>query len=215
MSMTKADRWVPAGLILVAVAPIIGGAVRLQQIGSGVVTLENARFLEAPVPVVLHLLSAIVYCIVGAFQFAPGLRRSRPRWHRRAGQILIPLGLAAALSGLWMTLTFPWPEHDGVALYAIRLVVGSAMALFLGLGYAAARKRDFASHGAWMTRAYALGLGAGTQAFTHIPWFLFPSIQGELARTVCMGAGWALNAAAAEWALSRSAAPGPLRGLAA
>jgi hypothetical protein len=54
-----------------------------------------------------------------------------------------------------------------------------------------------------MIRAYALGLGAGTQAFTHLPWFLIPSIQGELARTLCMAAGWAINLAIAEWMIWR------------
>jgi len=38
---------------------------------------------------------------------------------------------------------------------------------------------------------------------THLPWFLFPSIHGELARTLFMGAGWAINLAAVEWILLR------------
>jgi hypothetical protein len=54
-----------------------------------------------------------------------------------------------------------------------------------------------------MMRSYALGLGAGTQVFTHLPWFLFPSIRGELARTLFMGAGWAINVGVAEWLISR------------
>jgi hypothetical protein len=59
---------------------------------------------------------------------------------------------------------------------------------------------------AMMLRSYALGLGAGTQALTHIPhipWFLFPSIHGEFARTVFMVAGWAINLAVAEWLIAR------------
>ena len=54
-----------------------------------------------------------------------------------------------------------------------------------------------------MMRGYALGLGAGTQVFTHLPWFLFPTIQGELARTLFMGAGWVINLAVAERFISR------------
>ncbi len=45
---------------------------------------------------------------------------------------------------------------------------------------------------------YALGLGAGTQALTHLPWFLFPGLQGELTRALLMGAGWIINLAVAE-----------------
>ena len=36
-----------------------------------------------PLPVVLHVLSASVYCALGAFQFAPGFRRRRPGWGSR------------------------------------------------------------------------------------------------------------------------------------
>ncbi len=46
-----------------------------------------------------------------------------------------------------------------------------------------------------MMRSYALGLGAGTQVLTHLPWYLFPSIHGELARTLFMAAGWGINLA--------------------
>jgi len=63
-------------------------------------------------------------------------------------------------------------------------------------------KRVF-DHGAWMMRAYALGMGAGTQVFTHLPWLLFPSINWEWARTIFMGEGWILNLAIAEWIIRR------------
>jgi len=77
------------------------------------------------------------------------------------------------------------------------------MALFLSLGFAAIMRQDIPRHRAWMMRSFALGLGAGTQVPTHLPWFLFPSIHGELARTLFMGAGWAINLAAVEWLLLR------------
>ncbi len=80
------------------------------------------------------------------------------------------------------------------------------MALCLSLGLAAVLRRDIARHRAWMMRGYALGLGAGTQVLTHLPWFLFPSIQGELARTLFMAAGWGINLAVAEWLIARERA---------
>gem|GEM_PF-5750416 len=51
-----------------------------------------------------------------------------------------------------------------------------------------------------------LGLGAGTQVLTHIPFFLFPGIQGELSRALFVGAGWAINLAVAEWVIRRRSA---------
>ena len=211
---TKADWLLPAGLIALSFIPIAAGSFRLVQLWDGAaITPENARFFATPLPVVLHILSSVVYCVFGALQLAPGFRRRNPDWHRAAGRMLVPCGLLAALSALWMTQFYPVAnligplpaDFDGPTLYAIRLVAGSAMALFLCLGLAAVMKRDIAGHRAWMMRGYALGLGAGTQAFTHLPWFLFPSIQGELARTLCMAAGWAINLAVADWFIARRA----------
>jgi uncharacterized membrane protein len=205
----KSEWLIPAGLIALSFIPMVAGTFRVLGLGSGAeITAENARFFAAPLPVVLHIVSTVIYCVLGAFQFSPSFRRRKPNWHRAAGRILIPCGLVVAFSGLWMTqfylpANYPPVNFDGPFLYAIPLLVGSAMALFLCLGFAAIRKRDIPDHRAWMMRGYALGLGAGTQVFTHLPMFLFPSLQGELARTLCMGAGWAINLAVAEWLISR------------
>lgn len=60
-----------------------------------------------------------------------------------------------------------------------------------------------------MTRAYAIGLGAGTQALTHLPWFLFVgSKPGELPRGLLMGAGWVINITVAEWIIRTPVARG-------
>lgn len=194
----------PAGLILLSLIPVLAGTFRVfQLIGDAPVTPDNARFFAAPVPVVLHILCSAVYCLLGAFQFSPQLLRRHPGWHRSAGKLLVLCGMVSALSALWMTQYYPRPPFDGFGLYVIRLVVGTAMAVSLGLGVAAIRKRDIPRHRAWMMRAYALGLGAGTQVLTHIPYFLVPSMQGELSRTVCMGAGWVINLAVAEWFIWR------------
>jgi uncharacterized membrane protein len=207
--MRKAEWLIPAGLIALSIVPALAGTIRLIQLGGGAqVVPENARFFAVPWPVSAHILSAVIYCVLGAFQFLPGLRRRHPAWHRAAGRLLAPCGLVAALSALWMTQFYPVgieppTSFDGPLLYVIRLLVGSAMALFLCLGLAAALRRDIPAHRAWMIRAYALGLGAGTQVLTHLPWFLFPSIQGELARTVLMGAGWLINMVVAESLIAR------------
>lgn len=207
--MARRDWLIPAGLLALSFIPALAGSLRLIQLGTGAaITPENARFFAAPLPVVLHLVSSLLFCVLGAFQFVPGLRRSKPAWHRIAGRLLVPAGLISAFSALWMTQLYPVgfespASFDGPMLYVIRLVAGSAMALSLVLGVAAILRRDIAQHKAWMMRGYAIGLGAGTQAFTHLPWFLFPDIQGELARTLCMGAGWAINLAVAEWFIAR------------
>jgi uncharacterized membrane protein len=204
--MTSARRhWmVPAGLVLLTLVPAVAGSARVAELsGGGPVTADNARFFASPVPVVVHIVSATLFCGVGAFQFARGLRRRRPRWHRAAGRLLIPLGLAAALSGLWMTLFYPRPPADDQLLTVFRLVVGPAMIGCLLLGLAAIRRRDIARHRAWMARGYAIGLGAGTQVLTNVPWVLLVGPPRGVTRALLMLAGWLINVAVVEWALRR------------
>jgi hypothetical protein len=200
VGMTR--RWlVPTGLLLLSAVPVAAGAFRVAQLSTGAaVTPDNARFADDPVPVVVHIVTVTVFCVVGAFQFVPlrgnGVRR--PAWHRVTGRILVPAGLGAALSGLWLSLFFPRPDDVGTLVTAFRLVFGAAMAGSVVLGLVAVRRRDFAGHRAWMIRGYAIGVGAGTQAFTHA---VFIATAGPVDRTgkaFAMLAGWLVNLAVAE-----------------
>lgn len=103
-----AEWLVPTALLLLSAVPIAAGAFRLAELTSGAAVTEgNARFFASPLPVVVHIVSASLYSVLGAFQFAPDFRHKRPGWHHATGRVLVPSGLAAALSGLWMTLFYP------------------------------------------------------------------------------------------------------------
>ena len=206
---TNKREWlVPVSLILLSLVPVIAGAARIVELSGGAeVTSDNARFFASPIPVVLHIISVTLYCLLGALQFTPRLRRPKSNWHRVSGRLLIPSGLIAALSGLWMAQFYPWPKGDGELLYAMRLLFGSAMLLSIIFGVVAIRQRKFIRHGEWMIRGYTIGLGAGTQVLTHIPMLLFPDIVGvELPRAIMMGAGWIINLAVAEWVIRKQRA---------
>jgi uncharacterized membrane protein len=196
-------RWrVPAGLILLSAVPVLAGAIRLVQLTAGArITPENARFFASPIPVVLHIIGASVFCVLGAFQFVPRLRRGG--WHRIAGRLLVLCGLIAALAGLWMTLFYPRPPGDGDLLAAFRLVFGSGMAVALVLGFTAIRRRDVKTHRAWVTRAYAIGVGAGTQAVVTGLWTAIVSDPHGVVRTLLLGAGWVINLAIAEFIIRK------------
>ena len=197
----KAEWLIPALLIALSLVPVLAGAARLSELASGAqVTPDNARFFASPLPVAVHIISVSLYCMLGALQFAPGFRRRHSSWHRMVGKwILVPCGLAAALSGLWMTQFYAWPKGDGELLYVFRLIFGSAMLISIVLGAFAARSRDYDRHGEWMMRGYAIGLGAGTQVFTHLPWLLFFGAPDELTRALLMAAGWVINIIIVEW----------------
>jgi uncharacterized membrane protein len=199
---------IPAGLIMLVAIPLAAGAVRLTQLASGAaITPANARFFASPLPVVLHIVGAGVYALLGAFQFVTSFRRRRPGWHRAAGRLLVLCGLLVGLSGLWMTLFYPWPKGDGALLYALRLVFGSAMVVSIVLGFTTIRRGDVSRHRAWMARGYALGLGAGTQALTLLAGESILGPPSELSRALLMGAAWLINLAVAEWIIRRRPAP--------
>ncbi len=102
----------PVVLILLLMAiPLLAGGYRLVTLLVGAdITPENVRFFTSPVPVVLHIVGAAVYIVLGAFQFVPNIRRRNPAWHRRAGRVVIVSGLVAALSALWMTQFYALPD---------------------------------------------------------------------------------------------------------
>lgn len=202
----RAGWWVPAGLVVLAAIPVVAGTARLVEISGGPELLAtDPRFASSPVPVVVHIAAAIGYALLGAFQFSARIRRRHPGWHRRAGRVLVALGLAVAFSGLWMTLLYPRKEGTGDLLHVFRLLAGSGMGVSIILGLAAVRRRDVVTHRAWMARAYALGLGAGTQAFTvGLGEAVFGS--GVVRTDLMLGAGWVINLAVAEWFTRRPSA---------
>ncbi len=206
MTVRARGRWVPAGLIALSIIPVLGGIGRLVELTGGPELLPtDLRFAASPIPLVVHIVGAVVYAVLGAFQFSAGIRRSRPGWHRRAGRVLAALGLAVALSGLWMTLFYAQKEGTGDLLYVFRLLAASGMGASIVLGVTAIRERDIARHRAWMIRAYALGLGAGTQIFTvgfGEAAFGVGVTRGDL----MMGSAWAINLAVAEWVIRRPVA---------
>jgi len=195
------------GLILLSVIPLIFGALRLNELANGAeITPENARFFASPSPVVIHIISSALYALLGAFQFVSRLWRRGNNWHRWVGRLLVPCGLLAGGSGLWMTVFYPRPEGVAVAddlLYAFRLLFGSGMVLSVILGYVAIRRRDIIQHRAWMTRAYAIGLGAGTQVLTGMVGALTLGTVNELENALLMGAAWIINLVFAEWLIRR------------
>jgi uncharacterized membrane protein len=201
---TKSDWLLPASLVLLSLVPVAAGIVRVAGLAAGGPgPPADARFFASPTPAVTHILSAALFCVLGAFQFAPGFRRRHRRWHRTAGRLLIPSGLIAAGAGLWMTKFYPNAVNGGDLLYSERLLFGAAMILSLAMATVAIRRREFARHGAWMIRAYAIGQGAGTQVLTGLPWIVLAGTPGVTANALLMGAGWLINIIVAEVVILR------------
>jgi uncharacterized membrane protein len=202
---------VPVVLVALSAIPLAAGTLRLIQLAGGPPVIPaDHRFAGFPLPLVVHIVGATTYALVGILQFVPRFRRRHLAWHRRAGRVLAVAGLLVAISALWLTLFYQAQPGTGDLLYVFRLVFGSAMAACLVRGFTAIRRRDIAAHRAWMIRAYAIGLAAGTQALTEgIGGAIFGT--GMLAADLAKGAGWVINLAVAEWALRRPARRHPAR----
>ena len=202
----KAGWPVPVALIALSVIPLVAGTLRLLQLAGGPEAIpSDDRFAGFPAPLVVHIVGAAAYVVVGAFQFVPSIRRRHMAWHRRTGRVLAVAGLLVAGSALWMTAQYAQKPGTGDVLFILRLVFASAMVACLVLGVSAARGRDIPAHRAWMIRAYAIGLAAGTQVFTE-PLGSAVFGTGDVRDDLAKGAGWVLNLAVAEWAVRRPAA---------
>ena len=205
MTTGKRSRRLPVALVGLSAIPLTAGALRLIQLAGGPAVIPaDHRFAGVPVALVVHILGAATFALAGILQLVPRFRRRHPVWHRRAGRVVAVAGLLVAGSALWLTLFYEPQPGTGDLLFVLRLLFGSALAACLVLGVAAARRRDIATHRAWMVRAYAIGLAAGTQVFTEgIGGAIFGT--GVLAADLAKGAGWIINLAVAEWALRRPA----------
>ena len=194
---------VPAVLLALVTIPVIAGLLRLVQLSGGAATMPaNPRFDASPLPVVVHIVSAIVFALVGAFQFSARLRRRRRGWHRGAGRIVVVAGLGVALSALWLNQFFPRAHATRDTVYPLRVMFGVALVVTLVLGFRGARRRNFPRHRVWMIRSFAIALVAGTQVFTlGFGGAIFGT--GDLAQALMLVAAWGINLAVAEWVIRR------------
>jgi hypothetical protein len=69
------SEWIVLGIVLVySFIPVFGGLIRVFELAGGPqIAPQNSRALLAPLPIALHILSSILFCVLGAFQFLPSL----------------------------------------------------------------------------------------------------------------------------------------------
>jgi len=187
-----------SGLLLLSALPVLGGVLRLSE-GRG--DREGELLVASLVAIVAHIVAMSVFCLLGAFQFSPALR-TRHRWHRAAGRVLIPSGFIAALSSIWLVGFFGGPPEE-FALAMVRLVFAVPMIAFLVCAVLAITRRDFSSHGAWMTRAYAIAVASGTQALVVVLWTIPFGEVDAAAETWLVAVGFVINSLVAEGLIRR------------
>ncbi len=62
----------PVALVVLTTIPLAAGSLRLVEVAGGPVLLPaNPRLTASPLPLVLHVVAAAVFALVGAFQLFP------------------------------------------------------------------------------------------------------------------------------------------------
>ena len=210
MPVAGRREWAFLALIsLYSFIPAVVGLLRIPELlGGPAIVPPNPRAVIDPLPIALHVLGSSVFCLAGAVQFLPSLRRRRPASHRMLGRVVAAAGCLSALTGLWMTVSYAFPDAlQGPLLYGARVTLGLAMAGSIAWGVVAIRARDVPAHRAAMLRAYAIGQGASTQtALFLVAMIFFGAEPLGLARDLLMVGAWAINLAVAELLIRRTGA---------
>lgn len=205
LKLKKSEWSILIGLLILSFIPSVGGTIRLIDLTTGEDFLDvNPRIQSAPLPVIYHIISSVVFCILGALQFLANFRMNHLDWHRLVGCLIVTAGLVSALSGVWMTHYYSFPSSlQGGLLYWVRFIVGISITVFIVLGLKAVLNKRISQHQAWMMRAYALGQGAGTQVLITIPWLMTVGEPSGVFRDVLMTTGWVINLIVAELIVSK------------
>ncbi len=200
-TLSKREWMFLAAIFVFSFVPTFGGLFRIVELfGGPVIAPDNPRALGNPAPIVVHIASSFLFCLAGALQFLPSLRRHHTGLHRRMGRVVAVAGGLSAATGLWMTLFFAFPEDlQGTLLYWARIVLSLSMLGLILWAVAAIRARDIPRHRAAMIRAYAIGQGASTQAMLGLIGIVaFGADLMGPERDAMMVFAWALNLMIAE-----------------
>jgi uncharacterized membrane protein len=126
----------------------------------------NEGFADHPVVTGLHVVLGGAYLALAPFQF---VGRIRDRWighHRRAGRVLVSIGLVVGTTALFLALVVPFSGNWE------RLVNGPfALYLIFALvrGFQHIRAGRVALHREWMIRAFAIGLSIASMRLIFVP----------------------------------------------
>lgn len=200
IKLKKTECLLLLGLLLISFVPSFGGLLRMLELATNASFLPtNSRVNQAPSPVVIHVISSVLFCLLGAIQFLKSIRLNHPKMHKLFGRLLVVAGVLSAASGLWMTHFYAFPEAlQGTLLYVVRIVVSIGMIVCLYKAVSAILHKKTLQHQAWIIRAYALAQGAGTQVLVAIPWLIAGNEPSGVTRDILMSVAWLINLAVAE-----------------
>lgn len=117
-----------------------------------------------------HVIPAAIISMSGIFQLMPYVRAKMPSFHRWNGRVFLTLGMAGALTGLYLTWVRGSRLSDigglGITLNGILIPIAVVLA------WQYARKKQFALHSRWAIHAFLLINGVWTFRLYLMAWFM-------------------------------------------
>ena len=98
-----------------------------------------------------HVATALPVMVIAPLQFSGALRRARPVVHRWLGRVFVVSAVVSGCFAVWLGATMP-REGTQVPLMLFGLIwIG-----FAAVAWMAARRRDWATHRAFVIRTFAI-----------------------------------------------------------
>lgn len=172
--------WAPVVLWLLGSLVILSGFFRTYVTADAIITgvmptnPEDLHYANHAMLTLFHVISGIIFLILGPLQFVADIRKQMPAFHRWSGRIFILSGFIFAVTAVMINFSFP---PLGGPLKSLAVVTFSLVEILaLGIALHAVLNRNFARHRAWMMRAFAIGLAVSVMRIFFIPYFLLYGI---------------------------------------
>lgn len=177
---------------------IVFAAIRSFESYTGIAqqNLFELRYLEHPIVTALHMLSGILFISLAPLQFVKRFRIKRLGLHRQLGRVLVCCALASGTYGLISTIVLP--AFGGLPSEAAAWFFGPLFLFAILRAFWCARNKKITQHRQWMIRAFALGLGVGTQRIILIILMISTGYSFEESFGPALWLGFGLNLLIAE-----------------
>jgi len=144
-----------AGLTFAAAAFAVAPYLTMNS-GLSRVPIRDSFELHYPL-LLVHIYSSFIALAIGWLQFVPRLRERKPHIHRWIGRGYLTMVAIGSVSGLIVGMyTDSYTRQVAFLILVVLWIVTGWK------GYRYARRRQFAEHGVWMIRSYAVTLVAAT-----------------------------------------------------
>lgn len=152
--LTERELWKLRAVLPPGVVP---GTARFENFASGTIDFE-AKYEHNRSLILRHVVPGALILLLAPLQFAGGVRRRYPRYHRWAGRLILLAVWISGSAALAFGLLVPF---GGTPERIVTAIFGSLFLYFPGRGWRAIREGRVDEHREWMIRMYSLALAVG------------------------------------------------------